>query len=193
MADTPKILAFSGSVRGGSWNRKLVRVAAAAARDAGASVTEVDLRELNLPLYDEDLEARDGLPEGAKRLKSLMTTHHGLLIASPEYNSSISAALKNAIDWASRPVAGQPPLEAFNDKVAVLMSTSPGALGGLRGLVHLRAILGNINVTVLPQQFALSKSHEAFDANGDIKDAKTRDIVRGLGEQLVKTLRKLLA
>ena len=103
------------------------------------------------------------------KLKKLFIEHHGFLISSPEYNSSISAVLKNAIDWISRPVAGEAPLAAFQFKAAALMSASPGALGGLRGLVHLRSILGNIGVLVLPTQVAISKGFEAFCARWLVK------------------------
>lgn len=193
MAGTPKILAFAGSLRAGSFNKRLVRVAAEGARAAGADVTIVDLRDFPLPLFDEDLEARDGLPPSARKLKDLFLAHQGLLISSPEYNSSISAALKNAIDWVSRPVSGEAPLACFAGKVAVLMSASPGALGGLRGLVHVRAILGNIKVTVLPDQVAVGKANEAFNPDGTLKDPRQQDAVAQLGATLANTLRKLLA
>jgi NAD(P)H-dependent FMN reductase len=113
------------------------------------------------------------------------------LIASPEYNSSISAVLKNAIDWASRPAPNEPPLAAFAGKVAALMSASPGALGGLRGLVHLRSILGNIKVLVLPDQIAVSKAYEAFNADDTLKDEKQHQSIEKLGESLATILAKL--
>ena len=186
-----RILAFAGSTRTESYNQKLVRVAADGARAAGAEVTLLDLRDLNLPLFDQDLEAQSGLPDGAKRFKELLKAHGGLLIASPEYNSSITAVLKNAIDWASRPAPGEAPLACFADKVAGLMSASPGALGGLRGLVHVRAILGNIRVIVLPDQVAVPKAHEAFSADGRLKDANQQKLIEGLGAQVAATVVKL--
>jgi NAD(P)H-dependent FMN reductase len=188
-----RILGFAGSLREGSYNKMLVKAALEGARAAGAQVTFLDLRELDLPVFDEDLEKRIVLPPGGKRLKELLRAHDGLLVASPEYNSSVSAALKNAIDWASRPEEGQPPLSCFTDKVAGLLAASPGALGGLRGLVHLRAILGNINVLVLPQQVAVMKAHEAFDASGQIKDAKQRAGVEAIGAAVARTVTKLRA
>jgi chromate reductase, NAD(P)H dehydrogenase (quinone) len=185
----PKILAFAGSTRTGSFNKKLLHVAAEAARGAGAEVTVVDLRDLALPLFDQDLEDANGLPEAAKRFKTLLREHDGLLIASPEYNSSITAVLKNAIDWASRAESDdEPPLVAFRGKAAVVMSASPGGLGGLRGLVHLRAILGNIGVIVLPDQVAVSAAHEAFDGAGQLKDANRRKQVESLGRTLAEFL-----
>ncbi|MEH2075379.1 MAG: NAD(P)H-dependent oxidoreductase [Nostoc sp.] len=191
MASTPKILAFAGSTRIDSYNKKLVKVAAAGAKAAGAEVTYIDLRDLPLPLFDEDLEAQEGLPANARTFKDLLISHQGLLIASPEYNSSLTAVLKNAIDWASRPAPNEAPLAAFAGKVATIMSASPGALGGLRGLVHLRSILGNIKVLVLPDQIALPKAYETFNADGTLKDPKQQESIEKLGDGLTKILLKL--
>jgi len=192
MTSTPKILAFAGSTRIDSYNKKLVKIAAAGAKAAGAEVTYIDLRDLPLPLFDEDLEAQEGLPANARTFKDLMISHQGLLIASPEYNSSLTAVLKNAIDWASRPAdPNEEPLAAFTGKVATIMSASPGALGGLRGLVHLRSILENIKVLVLPDQIAVPKAYEAFNADGTLKDAKRQESIEKLGDSLTKILVKL--
>lgn len=191
--DQPRILAFAGSLRTDSYNKQLVKIAAAGARAAGTEVTVVDLREFPLPIFDEDLEAREGLPHPARRLKDLFLCHQGLLIASPEYNSSVSAALKNAIDWVSRPVDGEAPLACFDGKVAAIMAASPGALGGLRGLVTLRSILGNIRVIVLPDQIAIMKAHEAFDADGRLKDAKQQATVEQIGAKVANLLKRLHA
>ncbi len=188
----PKIVAFAGSTRAGSFNKQLVALAADAARAAGAEVTVVDLRELALPLFDQDLEDASGLPEGAKKFKALLRASDGFLIASPEYNSSVTAALKNAIDWASRAESDdEPPLVAYKGKVAALCSAAPGALGGLRGLVHLRAILGNMGVIVLPDQVCISTAHEAFDDAGKLKDERKAKQVAALAKGLVDILAKL--
>ena len=186
----PRILAFAGSTRRESFNKKLVAIAAQGAREAGAEVTLIDLKDFPLPLFDQDLEAEQGMPENGKKLKKLFIDHDGLLIASPEYNSSFSAALKNAIDWVSRPAPGEPSLVAFRGKVATLMSASPGALGGLRGLVHVRSILGNIGVIVLPDQIAVAKAHEAFQPDGSLVDPKRQAGVEGLGKTLASFLAK---
>lgn len=146
-----------------------------------------------MPLFDEDLEAKEGLPVGARQFKDLLLAHDGLLIASPEYNSSITPVLKNAIDWASRPAEGEAPLGCFAGKVAALMSASPGALGGLRGLVHIRSILGNIKVIVLPDQIAVPKAYEAFNSDGSLKDPKQQASVEGLGEAVATIVAKLKA
>ena len=130
------------------------------------------------------------MPENGKKLKQLFVDHDGLLIASPEYNSSITAVLKNAIDWVSRPASGEPSLVAFRSKVATLMSASPGALGGLRALFHVRSILSCIGVIVLPDQVAIAKAHEAFNADGALKDAKQQGGIEGLGRSLAAFLMK---
>jgi chromate reductase, NAD(P)H dehydrogenase (quinone) len=191
MSNAPRILAFAGSLRRDSWNKKLVKIAAEGARAAGAEVAFLDLRDVAMPLYDADLEKSEGLPAGAKKFKELMLAHHGLLIASPEYNSSISGVLKNAIDWASRPAPGEPPLACFNDKVAGLMAASPGKLGGLRGLVTLRSILSNINVLVIPGQVTLGNAHEAFGEDGRLKDAKQQAAVEKIGASVAHLIARL--
>ncbi len=187
----PKILAFAGSLRKGSYNKMLVRAAAAAAERAGATVTVLDLKELALPVYDGDDEEASGLPAGAKRLKKLMMESDGFLISTPEYNSSVPGGLKNAIDWASRSEGDEKELAAFRGKTAAVMSASPGALGGMRSLSVLRAILANIGVLVLPQQVALPKAHEAFDEKGALKDAKRQAAVDAEAKALVDLLKKL--
>ena len=188
---TARILAFAGSLRRESFNKKLVPIAAKGAREAGAEVTLIGLEDFPLPLFDQDLEARQGMPKNGKKLKQLFIDHDGLLIACPEYNSSITAVLKNAIDWVSRPAPGEPSLVAYRSKVATLMSASPGALGGLRGLVHVRSILGNIGVIVLPDQIAVAKADEAFNADGSLKDSKQQSGIEGLGHTLASFLMKL--
>jgi NAD(P)H-dependent FMN reductase len=193
MSRTVKILAFAGSTRRESFNKKLVRVAAAGAREAGAEVTFLDLAEIPLPLFDQDLEAAEGLPDNARRLKALMAGHDGFLISSPEYNSSITGVLKNAIDWASRREEGEKPLVAFAGKAVALMSASPGGLGGLRGLVHARSILGNLGMLVLPQQKAVGSAFKAFNEDGTMADPKIQADVAALGSRLAETLAKLIA
>lgn len=193
MNNTPKILAFAGSTRTASYNKMLVKIAGSGAENAGAEVTYIDLRDLPMPLFDEDLEATEGIPENVRKFKELMIAHQGLLIASPEYNSSITAVFKNAIDWASRPQPGEAGLAAFNNKVAAIMSASPGGLGGLRGLVHLRSLLENINVMVIPDQKAISQAFQAFNPDGTLQDAKQQEAVQHIGAKLAGILAKLSA
>lgn len=190
----PKIIAFAGATREGSFNKKLVRLAAAAAEAAGAEVTVVDLRDYPMALYDGDDEAKSGLPPTAEELKKLFIGSDGFLIASPEYNSGYSAVLKNAIDWMSRPSKpDEAGLIAFRGKYAAIMAASPGALGGLRGLYQLRELLQNINVTVLPAMHAIGGAHNAFDEKGALKDEKNAKTVEGIARQLVETLKKQAA
>jgi chromate reductase, NAD(P)H dehydrogenase (quinone) len=188
---TTKILAFAGSARKDSFNKKLVKIAILGAKAAGAEVTYLDFRDLPLPLFDEDLETSEGLPANVLKLKAMMKAHQGFLIACPEYNSSITSLLKNAIDWASRPEQGEPSLVCFTGKVAMLMSASPGGLGGLRGLVHVRAILGNIGVLVLPDQKAIGTAYQAFDENGNLKDRSQQESIEQLGHKLATVTAKL--
>lgn len=187
-----KILAFAGSTRKDSFNKKLVKAAAKAAEDEGAEVTVIDLKDFPMPLYDGDDEAATGLPPKALELKKLMQESDGFLISSPEYNSGYSAVLKNAFDWASRKSEeGEAGLSAFTGKYAGLLSASPGAMGGLRGLYQLREVLQNINVTVMPVMHALGKAHEAFNDDGSLKDEKAAQSVKNVGANLAKTLKKL--
>lgn len=187
----PKILAFAGSTRSDSYNKKLVKISSIGATEAGADVTVIDLRDFPMPIYDGDLEQKEGLPSNARKLKDIMLAHQGFLISSPEYNSSISAVFKNMIDWTSRQSEGEITLACFKNKVAGIMSASPGTLGGLRGLVHVRSILGNIGVMVLPDQMTIAKSHEAFNEDGSLKDKKQEDQVKKIGANVAKILLKL--
>lgn len=192
MSTPARLLAFSGSIRKASFNRKLIAIAAAAARAAGAEVTELDLAEYELPIYHGDLEAQ-GMPANARRLKDVFLAHTGLLLSCPEYNSGITPLLKNTIDWVSRPTPGERPLAGFSGKVAALMSASTGSLGGLRGLLQVRTILSNIGVLVLPDQVAVPNAAEAFDAGGALKDAAVHKRIEALAARAAEVTRKLNA
>ncbi len=183
-----KILMFAGSARKASTNKQLAALVASTAQAAGAEVTLIDLKDFEMPIYDGDLEGDTGLPENAKRLKQLFVEHDGLFIASPEYNSSFSPLLKNALDWISRPhTENEQPLWAYNGKVAALGSVAPGALGGLRGLVPLRMMLGNIGVTVVPNQVAISNGFTAFDDDGALKVEQQSQMLKAMIDQLIMT------
>ncbi len=186
-----RILAFSGSLRKDSFNQKLVTIAADGAHDSGADVTVVSLADFPMPLMDEDLEASQGMPEKARELKKLFLEHDGLLISCPEYNSSLTPALKNAIDWVSRRQGDEPRLAAYQNKVAAIMSASPGQLGGLRGLVAVRSILSNIGVLVLPDQVSVSMAHEAFDKENQLLEAARHAGVQQLGAKVAEAIAKL--
>ncbi len=186
---TPRILVFGGSLRAESYNHKLAIVAAEGAREAGADVTLISLRDFRLPMFDEDLESAEGMPETAQRLKALFTENDGLIIASPEYNSTITAVLKNTIDWVSRSTSpDEKPLSALRGKSAAILAASPGGYGGARSLAQLRPFLENIGISVLPDQVTLPKAHEAFDAGGKLIDAGVVASIKALGAGLVTKL-----
>lgn len=191
MTYQPKILAFAGSMRKDSLNKKMLRIAVEGAREAGAEVTLIDLKEFPVPLYDGDIEAESGLPENAIKLQELMLAHDGFLISSPEYNSGISGTLKTYIDWTSR---GRGELKAgacYGGKAVVVMSASPGNLGGIRALPNVRSILGTMGVHVLPNEFALGKAHEAFNDDGSAKSEFVQNTLAGLGKALAEFLSKM--
>lgn len=186
---TPRILAFGGSLRAESFNQKLAAIAARGARGAGAQVTLIRLRDFPLPLFDQDIEDTKGMPENAAKLKDLFAEHDALLIASPEYNSGITAALKNAIDWVSRATAeDEPPLSVLRGKTAAILAASPGGYGGSRSLAQFRTLLENISVTVLPDQVTVPKVHEKMDEDGELTDAALQASVLELGAKLARKL-----
>ena len=186
-----KILAFSGSSRKGSFNQQLVSIAARGAQALGSDVTIINLSDYPLPIFCQDYEAEHGMPEFASKFKQLLLDHDGLLLASPEYNSSYSALLKNSLDWASRATTpDEIPLSAFKDKYSTIMSASPGGLGGIRGLVNLRMLLANMGVTVLPEQVTIGRAFSAF-AQGKLVDEFKHHEVRELGASLHLLLERL--
>lgn len=170
-----KALAISGSLRQDSYNRKALQVAKKIASDLGAEVQELDLKELNLPIYDKDIQDQ-GMPESVRKLKKEIENSDILIIASPEYNYSVSGALKNALDWASRGDKN-----SFNGKVAVIFGVSTGGFGTLRGQAHLRQILAALNVFILPQpQVLISRAPEAFNSDGSFADPKIFEMLKTL-------------
>jgi len=190
MKINPKILVFAGSTRTGSLNRKLATLAAGELRNAGMDVTLADLRDYPMPLYDGDSEAASGVPENVRRFKDLVRGHHALVIASPEYNGSFSALVKNTIDWISRPAPGEPPLAVFRGKQAALASESPGPGAGKRGLRHLRELLEMIGMKVVSAQAAVARAAEAFDGAGNLARSEDQAALRQLVEELVEAVRE---
>lgn len=159
MHSSVKLLAFAGSGRSDSLNRKLLNLAVTSARAQGAEVTVLELKADTLPLYDGDLEDA-GMPPKVIELKRLFAAHDGLLIASPEYNMFLTPLLKNTIDWLSRPApAGVP--DPFADKTAAIVATSPGGFGGLRALPFLRLLLSKLGVLVAPADLAVGHGETA--------------------------------
>jgi len=192
MSNPIKLLFLAGSARQDSANKKLAKAAAKMADQENVEATFIDLADYRMPLYDGDLEAAEGLPENAIRLKEQFMAADGFFIASPEYNSSFSPLLKNTIDWMSRPhTENEAPLVAYQGKVAAISGASPGGLGGLRGLVPLRMLLGNIGVTVTPDQLAVGGAFGAFDDNGDLTDERQKAGLQNVVDQLIRTTRAL--
>lgn len=169
----PKFLAFSSSVRNGSYNRRLIELAARHARELGAEVDLADFREFDMPLFNGDLNEESGLPAGARALIRRLERADGLMIAAPEYNYSIPGNLKNAIDWASR---SRP--QPFKAKSGLIMAASPSVMGGIRGLWQLRIPLEGLGVFLHPEMFALAQAHVAFDDRGQILDATVAERLR---------------
>ena len=186
---TIKILALSGSQRAASVNALLVRAAANGAAASGATITTLNWADYAMPLYDPDVEKAEGIPDAVLRFKELLKSHHGFLIASPEYNGSLTPILKNAIDWATRPVAGEASMACFKHKVIGLLSTSPGVFGGVTGLVHLRAILSRLGAFVLPEQYPVGEAGKLFDENGDLRDPKQKAIAESIGARAAAVLK----
>ena len=189
-----KIAVIVGSTRDGSFNRALGALAATQLAAHGAEVTVVDLAALDLPIYTAALEA-DAFPADALKLKEILAAQDGLLVVSPEYNGSIPALLKNAIDWASRPTGGEGlvALTAFRGKAAAIMGASISRFGGVRGLAHLRQILGTIQMLVIPEQVLVPNAHTAFDEAGQLRDALPASLVEMTAARLVVVAKALAA
>ncbi|NOZ13421.1 MAG: NAD(P)H-dependent oxidoreductase [Acidobacteria bacterium] len=191
MAHEIHFLAFSGSTRSNSFNRMLLSHAIRGASLRGASVIELHLNYFPMPLYDGDLEAAEGIPETAIRLKALFAGADGFLIASPEYNGFFSGVLKNILDWLSRPSAKEDSPVPFKGKVAAIMSASPGSLGGVRGLQHLRTLLSNLGVAVIPEQVTIPHAHKVFSSDGTLADSRFAAKAEQLGAALTAFAEKL--
>lgn len=190
MESKPKILAFAGSLREASYNKKVLKIAAKGAENAGAEVSIIELNDFPLPIYNPDEHERNGDNEFALKLQRLLRASDGFLISSPEYNGSVSGALKNAIDWASRPNDEFPREEIFREKFGAIMTAGPGSFGGLRTLAHLRGILTSVGVNVLAKEIAVPFVNEKLnESDGQMMDEKTKINLEGLGESLVKSLK----
>ncbi len=180
------VLAFSGSVRDESTNTKLVQEASRIARDMGARVKVINLKDYPMPFYNEDLEREEGMPKNAQELRQLMIQSQVIFIASPEYNASVTAILKNALDWASRSEQGGSSRDAFKGKIFALMSTSPGKGGGARGLGHLRTIVEAVGGTVPLAGVSVPNAYMAFAEDGSLKDAKLETQLKELVQETLK-------
>ena len=188
---TPKIIAFAGSNRNESVNKRLSKIALQAAEEAGAEVTWADLADYQMPLYCQDFEAEHGLPDSVIEFKELLKNNDGFLIASPEYNGSLTGIMKNTIDWTSRRAEDEPRMACWDGKFAGIMAASPGGLGGLRGLSHLRTILAGIGTFVLPNHVAVGNAGTNLVDNVKIVDEKLHQAVANQACELVRVIRGL--
>jgi chromate reductase, NAD(P)H dehydrogenase (quinone) len=196
MTSPAKLLIFAGSTRQNSFNRKLAQVAANLAKASGAAVTHLELGDLDIPMYNADLEAR-ATPPDVMKLKQILFEHPAWIICSPEYNGSYTALLKNTIDWATSPVRSDPAwtdgFKSFTGKVVGMLSASPGALGGLRSQSHLLPLLINSQCWVAPKAFALGRAGEAFDADGQLITEKHRQSLQAVIDQVLFAAARLAA
>jgi NAD(P)H-dependent FMN reductase len=188
-----RLLFIAGSAREGSFNKRLARLGAEIADASGVAATFADLGDYPMPIYDGDLEARDGVPENASKLKALMQVHAGIFIASPEYNAGMTPLLKNAIDWVSRiRDEGEQPLQVFKTRVFAVSSASPGRFGGMRSLMALRqSLVLGLGALVLPEQLAIPNAREAFDDQGQLKDKAQQELLKVLIEKLARAAKLL--
>src|SRR3954471_10317230 len=188
-----KILVIPGSLRSGSLNAKLAAVAAHALAQEGAEITRISLSDFPLPIYDSDLQAKSGVPKHAVNLKRMLAAHHGVLIVTPEYNSSVPALVKNTIDWISRV---QDPHETrgqvFRERVFAIASASGNRLGGTRALAALRLILTACHASVVPNQLALPFADQAYDEMDHLKHPADIEALQALVRQLIDHSQRMM-
>ena len=188
-----KILVIPGSLRTGSLNARLAAVAARELALSGAEVTRISLSDFPLPIFDGDLQAKSGVPKHAVNLKRMLGAHHGVLIVTPEYNSSVPALVKNTIDWISRV---QDPHETrgqvFGERVFAIASASGGRLGGTRALAALRLILSSCHASVVPNQLALSFADQAYDEMDHLKHPADIEALQALVRQLIDHSQRMM-
>ena len=189
--NTPKILAFAGSTRKESFNKRLAKIALLAADSAGADTTFIDLHDYDMPLYSGDFIAEHGMPDGVIAFKEMLKKHNGFLIASPEYNGSLTGTLKNAIDWATIKADDEERMACWNGKIVGLLAASPGGLGGIRGLSHLRTILAGIATFVLPNHLAVGNSTANLNNDTHIADENLQKQLNNLAIEMVRVIRGL--
>jgi chromate reductase, NAD(P)H dehydrogenase (quinone) len=189
----PKILIIPGSLRSGSINARLAAVAAAEFVRADVDVQQISLSDFSLPIYDGDLQAKSGVPKNAVNLKRMIGAHHGVLIVTPEYNSSLPPLLKNAIDWVTRVEdAHETRGQVFRDRPFAIASASGGRLGGTRCLAALRLILTSCHATVIPNQLALSFADQAYDEMERLKFPADADALKALVRQLIDVAQRMM-
>jgi len=188
-----KILVIPGSLRSGSLNAKLAAVASHGLAQMGAEVTRISLSDFPLPIYDGDLQAKSGVPKNAVNLKRMIGAHHGVLIVTPEYNSSVPALVKNTIDWVSRVQdAHESRGEVFRGRVFAIAAASGNRLGGVRALAALRLILTACHATVIPNQLALPFADQAYDEMDHLKNAADSEALKALARQLIDVSQRMM-
>ena len=190
-----RLLFFAGSRREASYNKKLALLGRHIADVNGIEAVFVDLKDYPMPLYDGDLEAKDGPPEKAREFKALLQEYQGVFIASPEYNSGITPLLKNTIDWVTRVKAkGETGLEVYKTRVFAISGASPGGYGAMRSLLQLRQILEvGVSATVIPQQIAVPRAMDAFDTDGSLKDKGQQELCKTVVESLAVAAKKFFS
>jgi NAD(P)H-dependent FMN reductase len=187
-----RLLFFAGSTREGSFNRKLAALAHHIASANGVEAVLVELKDYPMPLYNGDLEAKDGVPERARVFKALLAEYQGVFIASPEYNSSVAPLLKNTLDWVSRVKDDQ--IDVFRSRVFAISGASPGYYGAMRSLLHLRQILEiGLGASVIPQQIAVPRAMDAFEGDGSLKDKERQTLCKNVVEALAIAARKFMS
>jgi chromate reductase len=188
-----KILVIPGSLRTGSHNARLAAAAAHELAQAGAEVTRISLGDFPLPIYDGDLQAKSGAPKHAVNLKRMIGAHHGVLIVTPEYNSSVPALVKNTIDWVTRVQdAHETRGQVFRDRAFAIAAASENRLGGTRALAALRLILVACHATVIPSQLALSFAGEAYDDRDQLKNPADVEALKALARQLIDVSQRMM-
>jgi chromate reductase len=188
-----KILVIPGSIRTGSLNARLAATAAVEFAQAGVEVTRISLADFPLPIYDGDLQSKSGVPKHAINLKRMMSTHHGVLIVTPEYNSSVPPLVKNAIDWVTRVQdANETRGQVFRDRAFAIAAASENRLGGTRALAALRLILSACQATVIPAQLALSFAGDAYDDMDRLKRPADAEALSALVRQLIDFSQRLM-
>lgn len=188
----PRILVFAGSVRSGAYSGKTADAGQKALVLQGAEVTRISLGDYPLPIFDQDTEKHDGMPENAMKLARLIDRHDGLLVATPEYNGSLPALLKNSIDWVSRVRRdGNQMLKPFSGKVAALCSSSEGQFAGVRAINHLRAVLVRCRVDVIVPECSVPNGADAFDDKGDFRDERLRRAMENVASALAERAAQL--
>ncbi len=188
----PKILIMPGSNRAGSHNARLAAAAHKQFSKLECEAVRISLRDYPLPIFDADLETQKGVPENAQKLGRLFSTHHGVMIVSPEYNASFTPLLKNAIDWISRVKKDDSgPLSPYRNPVFALAAASPGGFGGIRGLIQLRAVLTELGAQVIAQQAAVGNAASAFDDDDELTNDRARQFLANTCASLVDIARRL--